>query len=363
MFNRPGRRPPWWPDQEPWPPVRRWRRHPFGFAWRAAGFVLFVLLIPAAICLGTLWLLGLLGQPSTQISTVAWVALAAFGAGLFLLLFRAIRHLSLPLGELIEAAGQVEQGDYTARVQVRGPRELRLLGRAFNDMATRLELTEAQRRYLVADLSHELRTPVSVIQGNLEALIDGVYPADESHLGPVLEEVRLLSRLIDDLRTLSEAETGTLTLHREPTDLGVLIGELATNLRAQSDGQGTRLRVEVPDDLPLLEVDPVRIREVLTNLTTNALRHTPEGGQVAIRAAQADGYAQITVADTGSGIAPADLPHVFDRFYKSKESAGSGLGLTIAKNLVEAHGGTIAAKSTLGQGTEVRFTLPIEPNN
>ena len=334
-----------------------------------------VLFVPAAACVGLLWMLGLLGESSPPVNAAAFAVLILFGMSLLFALFAGLRRMAMPLGDIIDAAGQVEAGDFSARVQPRGPRELRQLGRAFNDMSERLELTEIQRRNLVADLSHELRTPVSVIQGNLEGMLDGIYAADEEHLTPVLEEVRMLSRLIDDLRTLSEAESGMLDLRREPTDFGILASEVMASFRPQADAQQIELMVEVPDELPLLEVDPIRIREVLVNLTTNALRHTPSDGNVTIRAETDDGYAQVTVKDTGSGIAPEDLDHVFDRFYKVESAPGtgasspsrpafgtspSGLGLTIAKNLVSAHGGEITAESTLGEGTVVRFTLPLE---
>ncbi len=367
FFATPRRRPPWWPEDESWPPygMRRWRRKRGAFVWRAAGFFLFMAFFPIAACIGTLWLLGVLGDPSASVSAAALAAVIFFGVALIGVAFAGLRRLAMPLGDLIDAAGRVEAGDFSTRVPPRGPRELRSLGRAFNQMAERLELTESQRRNLVADLTHELRTPVSVIQGNLEGMLDGVYEADEAHLRPVLEEVRLLSRLIDDLRTLSEAESGMLEMHREPTDIGILASDVAASFRLQADANGVELKVDVPEDLPLLEVDPVRIREVLVNLTTNALRHTPSGGNIAFRAVIRDGYAQVTVADTGSGIAPEDLEHVFERFYKSggsapgaSDSGGSGLGLTIAKNLVAAHGGEISAESTPGEGTIVRFTLP-----
>ena len=317
-------------------------------------------------------MLGVLGESSSSVSAAAFAVLILFGMGLLFAAFAGLRRMAMPLGDIIDAAGQVEAGDFSTRVRPRGPRELRQLGRAFNDMSERLEL--------VADLSHELRTPVSVIQGNLEGMLDGVYAADEEHLAPVLEEVRILSHLIDDLATLSEAESGMLQLHREPTDFGILASETMASFRPQAGTENIELMVDVPEDLPLIELDPIRMREVLVNLLTNALRHTPNGGKVTIRALIIDGYAQVTVRDNGPGIAPEDLDHIFDRFYKAgprsfdrgaietgasspsrsaPATGGSGLGLTIAKNLVTAHGGEITAESTLGQGTVVRFTLPL----
>jgi len=352
--------PGWWPEGEHWPPPA-WRRRSGPFMWRAGAFFIFMIVMGTAACIGTLWLLGLLGDsgPPSSWLGVLLGALVLFG------LLGGLRRAALPLGELIEAAGKVEDGDYSTRVAPRGPRELRLLGRAFNDMAQRLQLTETQRRHLLAELTHELRTPVSVIQGNLEGMLDGVYPADAAHLNPILEEVRQLSRLIDDLRTLSLSESGALALNLEPTDLELLASEVAAAYRPQAQEQGITVSLEFPSELPPLELDPVRIREVLVNLLTNALRHTPAGGKVRIAANSdpARRLAEVTVTDSGSGIRPEALPHIFERFYKSDGSSGSGLGLTIAKSLVTAHGGEIEAESAPGAGTTVRFTLPFERYN
>ena len=312
--------------------------------------------------MGTLWMLGLLGERAAPARPLAWAAVL-LAAVLLLTLLAGVRRLALPLGELIEGAGRVEAGDYSVRVNTRGPRELRLLGRAFNDMAERLQRSEAQRRNLLADVTHELRTPVAVIQGNLEGVLDGIYPANAEHLGPVLEEVRQLSHLIDDLRTLSLSESGALELHREPTDLAVLAGEVAASFRPQAEAQKVELLVEAPVDLPLADVDPIRIREVLVNLVANSLRHTPGAGRVTVSARlETDRRRlQLTVEDNGAGIPAEQLPHIFDRFYKSQSSSGSGLGLTIARHLVEAHGGEIGAESAPGCGTTLRFTLPLAP--
>jgi signal transduction histidine kinase len=281
---------------------------------------------------------------------------------------RAIRRLVVPLGDLIDAAEKVEAGNYAVRVRPRGPRELRSLAGAFNSMSARLERNEEQRQQLLADVTHELRTPLTVVQGNLEALLDNVYPADAQHLAPILDETRVLSRLVDDLRTLSIAEAGALALHREPTDLVVLAHDIVASFRPQADLAGIRLHVTTPVGLlQLVNVDPVRTREILSNLIANSLRHTPRDGTItvgiergdAIDSAAGHPHVSVTVRDTGRGIAADALPHVFDRFYKSDESRGAGLGLAIAKSLVVAHGGEISATSEPGQGTEMRFTVPV----
>lgn len=276
----------------------------------------------------------------------------------------AVRRLAAPLDDLIEAAGRIEAGHYGARVVERGPREMRALARAFNAMSDRLAASEAQRRNLLADVTHELRTPLTVVQGGLEGLLDGVYPPDEAHLAPILEETRLLSRLIEDLRTLALAEAGALPLHREPTDLAALARETATSFRAQADAAGIDVSVSMAPGLPPLEVDPARTREVLSNLVANSLRYTPQGGSVRISGALEDGGKRVTVTvrDTGAGIPRDAVAHVFDRFYKSADSRGSGLGLAIARNLVVAHGGEIVAESEPGRGTEIRFVLPVTPS-
>lgn len=353
-FFRQRRRPRWWPANQPWPPQRkRSQNHPF---LRRLGCVFF--LFPLGLCAFFTWLGYVIGRQWDPTSPYLYIPLVIFAVVTLSVIVRVLRSLAFPLDDLVNAAGKVEQGDYTIRVRERGARELRGLTRAFNSMTERLQTNEQQRRNLLADVTHELRTPVAVIQGNLEGLLDGIYPADEDHLASILEETRVLSRLIDDLRTLSLAESGTLKLHHELTDLAVLINETATSFRADADSRAIALRVEIPHDLPLIEIDPVRVREVLTNLIANALRHTASGG-VTVSAALAAKEVEVSVSDTGEGISSDDLPRIFDRFYKSKESRGSGLGLAIAKNLVTMHGGEITAQSEVGRGAVVRFTLPV----
>jgi signal transduction histidine kinase len=296
----------------------------------------------------------------TPFSAVAAVAVPLLALSAIMLVFVVLmRRVGLPAGDLVGAANRVADGEYSVRVVERGPPFLRSYTRAFNTMVARLQSQDALRRQLMADIAHELRTPLSVIQGRLEGLLDGVYPRDDERLRLVLEETRVLARLIEDVRTLAHSESGTLTLQREPTDVSVLVTDVVRSLSAQAEANEVRLEGRCAPDLALVDLDPLRIREVLTNVVTNAIRHTPRGGHVTIDASTDANDLRVTVADTGSGIAPADLPHVFDRFYKGKTSTGSGLGLAIARALTVAHGGEISAESTLGTGTIVRMRLPL----
>jgi len=271
---------------------------------------------------------------------------------------RVGRRTGSGLADLVEAAAQIEAGDYAVRVDERGPRGVRGLARAFNAMSARLEETDDARRRLLADVSHELRTPLTVMQGTLEGMLDGIYPADAAHLAPVLEETHVLARLVEDLRTLSLSEAGSLRLHPEPTDLAVLLGEVIAIHRAAAESAGVAVELTVADALTL-EVDPARIRQVVTNLVANALRFTPDGGTVTVQGSRSDDAVAVRVTDTGRGMEHDEVEHAFDRFYRSANSPGSGLGLPIARNLVEAHGGRIEIESQLGTGTTVRFTLPV----
>lgn len=362
-------RPPWWPESEPFPPPQRASSRAMRGRFYRRMFFLFVtvmvLVITGAFTL--FWALaGALGfvRPDGQPPWFAdhpgapsffFVPLVIIVA--LVLLGRTVRSIATPVGDLIEAAGRVEAGSYDARVAERGPREMRSLAHAFNAMAARLEANESQRKQLLADVTHELRTPLTVMQGNVEALLDGVHPADTAHIAPILEETKVLARLIDDLRTLSLAESGALALHREAVDVASVARDVVSAFSDPARRGGVALGSS-SEGSTAVDADPVRVREVLVNLVANALRYTPAGGSVGIEARGADGRVEVTVRDTGSGIAPEAVDGIFDRFSRSTDSPGAGLGLAIAKGLVEAHGGTIRAESASGQGTRIVFTLP-----
>lgn len=363
----PGFRPPWWPENEPFPPAGRaaWRGMRRHFV-RRVGLMLAVFfgLIFAASALAVAVLSGALGLgegrglvlPAALLGMLLlFVALGSVG--------RAMRGLAGRVGDVMEAVDRVASGDYAVRLEERGPREMRRLTRSFNAMTERLEASEKQRRNLLADIAHELRTPLSVIQGNVEGILDGLYAADEAHLDPVLEETRVMARLLDDLRTLSTAEAGALQLDRESIDPAELVEDSLTAFQSRADSAGVTMASRVAPGLFPVDADPLRIGEVLANLLLNALKHTPAGGSVVVAAEQAgDGRVAFEVDDTGTGIAPEALPQIFERFVKAPDSRGAGLGLAIAKSLVEAHGGQITARSQQGLGTTMRFTLPIREN-
>lgn len=276
------------------------------------------------------------------------------------------RGLTAPLGRLAEAARHIAQGDLAQRVTVGGAAEVADVARSFNAMAADLERAEQARRAMIADIAHELRTPLSVIQGNLQAILDGVYPLERAEIATVYNETLLLHRLINDLRDLAQAEAGQLHLALQPLAVTTLMAQARARFGELAAEKGVTLAVELPADPPPVVADPDRVQQILHNLLANALRHTPTGGAVTLRAAPAErtGCLRIEVIDTGSGIAPADLPHVFERFWRadrarSREQGGTGLGLAIARQLVLAHGGQIGVASTPGQGSRFWFTLPL----
>jgi two-component system sensor histidine kinase BaeS len=267
-----------------------------------------------------------------------------------------------PLRALAGAARRMTQGDLTARVKVSANDEIGGVAAAFNTMSERREQSEGLRKAMASDVAHELRTPLSNIRGWLEAAEDGLVVPDRALLSSLLEEAVLLQHVIDDLRDLSAADAGELRLHTEAVDLADVLGQVATAHRGTADATDVTLVTEVRGR-PVLTADPVRLRQAVGNLVSNAVRHTPPGGTVTLRARIERGTAVIDVADTGAGISAEDLPRVFDRFWRaeksrSRQTGGSGLGLSIVRKLAEAHGGTVSAASTPGAGSVFTVTIP-----
>jgi len=282
------------------------------------------------------------------------------------------RNLTAPLQRLATAARAVARRDFSQRVRVEGSAEMAEVAQAFNEMTAALEESEQQRQNLVADVAHELRTPLTVVQGNLRAILDDVYPLEKAEISRLYDETRLLGRLVDDLRELALADAGQLRLNLQPTDASLVISTMAENLSLVAEAQGVTLDVQLPDHLGAVQADPDRLAQVLGNLMVNALHHTSPGGRITVTAQQVGSTVQTSVADTGEGIVSQDLPHVFERFWRADparahaEQAGaerwarrSGLGLSVAQSLIEAQGGRIWVESELGRGSTFHFTLPI----
>jgi signal transduction histidine kinase len=293
---------------------------------------------------------------------------AAVAVGLGLVMGALLsRSLTAPLQRLVAAARAVAAGDLGRRVEVEGSVEMAEVGQAFNEMTVALEEAETLRQNLVADVAHELRTPLSVVQGNLRAILDDVYPLDKAEVSRLYDETRLLGRLVDDLQELALADAGQLPLNLQPTDTGLVVRHTVENLALAAEAQEVTLSARIPAGLLPVLADPDRIAQVLRNLSVNALRHTPPGGSVTITASALADVVEIAVADTGEGISPDDLPHVFERFWRAERSrhrsnrwmGGTGLGLSVAQSLVEAQGGRIWVESVHGQGATFRFTLPL----
>jgi signal transduction histidine kinase len=281
--------------------------------------------------------------------------------GLFL-----TRTLTRPLRELTAASQAMAQGDLGQRVTVRSKDELGELAAAFNQMSAELAQASQARRQMTADIAHDLRTPLTVIKGYAEALRNGDLPPTATTFETVYQEAEHLSHLIADLRTLSLADAGTLALHRQTVSPQDLLERAFVAHLPQAKQLGIELDVAVAADLPSVYIDPERLTQVLGNLVGNALRYTSDGGQITLTAQRHTDAVHLTVRDTGTGIDSADLPHIFDRFYRGDDArrtngGESGLGLAIAKSLVEAHGGSISATSTPGEGTVFTIILPIAP--
>ncbi len=322
------------------------------------------------VVLGTLYILPSETDPTSAASLSKAINRFLILGGLLAIIGAAIATIFLsrrflkPVQELTVAARQLGQGDFTHRVRFQDKGEIGDLGRTFNSMADSLERDEALRRNMVADVAHELRTPVSHIRGQLEAIGDGLMQPDARTFSSIHEEALLLSRLIDDLQELSLAEAGKLSLYRQATDIAPLVQKTADAVRAAATTKGIILTIDLSSELPLCDIDSHRIEQVVRNLLDNALSHTPKGGAITVSATRLDTFVEVNVIDTGEGIPSEDLPNVFERFYRvdksrTRATGGSGLGLTIARRLVEAHGGDIGVESEAGKGSRFFFTIPV----
>ncbi len=299
--------------------------------------------------------LGAVNRSALLSGLAAGIVAIGLGSLLFIQIIR-------PLHRLSAAAQAIAGGDLSQRVQVRGQDEISQVAHTFNQMAEHLQRYAVERQNMIGDIAHELRTPLSVIQSNLEAMLDGVLPTTSDELSSLHQETLLLNRLITDLRTLSLAEAGQLRLDKRPIDLDTLIKQVVDRMRLRAEEKNIVLETHIAGELPQIQADPERLMQVITNLLDNALRYNPAGTHVAVSACTEDSRVEVSIRDNGTGIAPEDVPHIFDRFWRAEKSrnratGGSGLGLAIVKQLVEAHHGHVKVESQPGTGT--RFTVQI----
>lgn len=373
--------PPDGPNEEWGPPWRHraWRHSPGGppewmrkrrfLFFRFGRFLFAALLLFLFGMAGLAYLFTRLFGGGGQIPLLVWLLATSIAIGfpLFILFFavRSFSSIANPMARVMAAADAVAEGDLSVRIPEMGPGEIGRLARSFNRMVSELERSDQLRRNLTADVAHELRTPLHIIQGNLEGILDGVYSPDSEQIALLLDETRQLSRLVEDLRTLSLAEAGQLPLKQEAVDIHELLGDVATSFSGPAEAAGVSLVVETaPGAGDLLTWgDAGRLDQVLNNLVANALRYTPAGGKINLDAANTSTGVRIQVSDNGNGIPAEDLPNIFDRFWRgdSSHQSSSGLGLAIARQLVQAHGGTIAVESQLHQGTTFTIYLPAIP--
>ncbi len=297
--------------------------------------------------------------------SLLWAGLSAAALGILMVWLLSRRTLA-PLQNLGSAARLLGRGDLSQRADTTGPTELRELAYSFNAMAAGLEEAERQRRNLTADVAHELRTPLSNIQGYLEAIKDGLIDPTPETIDTIHGQALQLSRLIEDLRLLAQVEAGALQLQLSPVRIGELFHSSIMAVRPRAEAKGVALNLDADNAPPTVNLDATRISQVIGNLLENAITHTPQGGSVSVSVFASAATLELVVSDTGSGISPEDLPRVFDRFYRADPSrdratGGAGLGLTIARRLTEAHGGTLEAHSELGRGSRFTLRLPVIP--
>lgn len=295
----------------------------------------------------TLWLAGFLGVTLAIVLSVIFT-----------------RQIVSPLSKITSAAKKVKQGDLSQRVGISGSSELAELGESFNNMVETLSYDQELRHNMVADIAHELRTPLSIVQGNIEAMLDGVLPADTENLTSLHQETMLLSRLVEDLRTLSLAETGQLRYHPEAIDLNDIAQNVVDGFKTQFLSKNIKVNLEANKDLSSVWADQDRTAQIMRNLLSNALYYTPESGNIDVKLTTTSKGVTVSVIDTGIGIPSEDIAHIFDRFYRvdrsrARRTGGSGLGLAIVKQLVEAQGGQIWVNSAIGKGSTFSFSLPL----
>jgi len=304
-------------------------------------------------------------RPRPSYVNLSFIIAGSLGLVLALLLSTLLaRRISRPLSDLASATRKIAAGDYTDRVNVDGGMEVEELEEAFNTLTESLARNEELRRNMVADAAHELRNPLATLRGNLELLQDGKINYDKDAIGSLLEDVILLSRLVEDLRQLSLAEAGQLELDMTAVNVEDSLKDLLSRFQREASANQISIEVEAAPDLPRVRADRFRIDQVLRNLVSNSIRHTPDGGRITIGAALSGDEVLFHVADTGPGISPGEIPYVFERFYRADKSrarttGGAGLGLSIARSIVEMHGGHIWAESESGKGTEIYFTVPV----
>jgi signal transduction histidine kinase len=310
-------------------------------------------------------------RPEPQVTAIVdninrfllWAGLAAGGAAIVISVFLSRRTLA-PLRSMRSAAEQLGAGDLSQRVTVSGTDELGEMARTFNAMAEGLQEAEEQRRNLMADVAHELRTPLANIQGYVEAMRDGLMQADAGTIDTLHQQVLHLTHLVEDLRLVAVAESGSLRLDPQPNSIEAVVRTTVEASRPRAEAKGIAMRVDVPSDLPLVPMEAARIGQVISNLVENALQHTADGGHVDVLVALGESTVRVSIEDTGVGIPAEEIGRVFDRLHRvdpsrSRETGGAGLGLTIAKQLVEAHGGSISVQSVQGEGSRFSFELPL----
>jgi signal transduction histidine kinase len=313
--------------------------------------------------------LGRLSATLGFLQSVWWQFLlaGAIAAVIALVMTRWLaRGMTQPLRDMADAARRMETGDYSTRVYTTTRDEVGQLAAAFNRMSRELENLESSRRDLVANVSHELKTPITAIRAHLENLLDGVEEPDAETLQVMLAQSERLGRLVEQLLDLSKLESGDVPLRREQVALAPLVSRVMSEIEVASAGRDVHVASDLPGDLPQIEADAERMHQVIFNLVDNAVRFTPEGGAVRIAAQRVNGSIEVRVADTGVGIPSEALPRLFERFYRvdparARDGGGTGIGLAIARSVVEAHGGTIRAESRLGKGSTFTFDVPIVP--